>query len=170
MNFAANLRAIRKLRKLTQARLAELCDWENATRVTNYESQSKDPRNRRKPDVNEALLLARKLQVPIDLLFSETPPESLEPSSPSARLDASILRNANLLLVADFARHGQIFEPDLDRDAELISLVYAWAADRSDDAAFGAMRTALDERLGVRGDGEGRDAKAPGRSRRGQGR
>lgn len=171
MDFAANLRAIRELRGMTQGQLAAACGWDNPTRVTNYESRSTDPRNRRYPSVADIPAIARALGVPVALLFSETPPESLDNKSDlrsnPVRLDPAILRTANIVLAAGLADKGAPLEVDLDRDAELISLVYAWAMDRSNSDAYAAMQEAIATRA-TQGDGDapGRNEPAAGRSRR----
>lgn len=168
MNFAANLQAIRKLRKLSQEALATLCGWDHATRVTNYESQSDNPRNRRTPEPADILLLANRLNVPVELLFSETPPKQLDQKSelrsPSARLDAATLRNANIVLAALLGASPKF---DLDRDSDLISLAYTWAADRSDTALYEQLVAAAEQRKaqGDTNDSTRRDESNAGRAR-----
>src|SRR5690606_26062741 len=101
MDFAANLRAIRQLRGLTQEQLAALCGWEVPTRITNYESRSGNPRNRRKPDLDHIPMLARALAVPVEMLFSPAPPESLDalppPDSLPKRLDRRTIEHATVM-------------------------------------------------------------------------
>jgi transcriptional regulator with XRE-family HTH domain len=147
MDFHANLRAIRELRGISQTALALACGWENPTRVTNYESQSANPRNRRKPSYDDLLLLAEALQVPPALLFSETPPKQLDQKSdlrsPPARLDAATLRNANLVLTTLLGASSKF---DLDRDSDLISLAYTWTADQSDTALYEQLVAAANQR------------------------
>jgi len=162
VNFAANLKAIRKLRGLTQDALAAQCGWEHASRVTNYESQSDKARNRRSPSYDDLFILAEALKVPVALLFSETPPKQLDQKSdlrsPPARLDAATLRNANLVLTTLL---GAVPQMDLDRDSELISLAYAWTADQSDSAIYAQLVAAANLRKaqGDTNDPAGRNEK-----------
>lgn len=112
MDFAANLRAARTLRGMTQEALAIACGWENATRVTNYESRSGNPRNRRKPDPDDIALMASALGIGVEVLFRATPPESLgdtRADSPSKRLDPSIIQSATML--AQTMLGGVPFDP-----------------------------------------------------------
>lgn len=163
MDFAANLRAVRALRGMTQEGLAAACGWDNATRVTNYESRSKNPRNRRKPDPNDILLLARALNVGVDLLFSETPPESLAPASPrslSRRLDQRIIDHATVMAQTLLGKAP--FDPY--KDVPLFISAYNLVADATVEnrASFDA---ALTDRVATTNGGEReRSADTGGRS------
>lgn len=166
MNFAANLRAIRNLRGMTQEEVAAACGWENATRVTNYESQSSNPRNRRKPDPDDILLLARALGVGVELLFSETPPESFEPAavdSLSKRLDPRIIEHATMM--AETLLGGVPFDPC--KSVPLFIAGYDAVAEPSPENRA-RFDTALGARVAANGGGlersadKGRGAKGAG--------
>jgi SOS-response transcriptional repressor LexA len=69
-----NIRALRKMRKLSQAALAALCGWENASRISNYE---KTPRE---PTLEDIEVLAKALQtLPGILAFEDCTQKSFLP-------------------------------------------------------------------------------------------
>ena len=143
MDFAANLRAVRTLRGMTQDGLAAACGWDNATRVTNYESRSDNPRNRRKPDPEDIALMAGALGVGVELLFSETPPESLEPvirRSLPKRLDPRIIEHATVMARTLLGK----LEFDPFKDVPLFIAAYNAVAEATDEnrASFDAALTA----------------------------
>jgi transcriptional regulator with XRE-family HTH domain len=70
MEFAANLKRLRKAAKLSQEGLALACGWSGQSRVGNYESGF------REPELAEIPVIARALGVQVGELFGEAPSHS----------------------------------------------------------------------------------------------
>lgn len=70
MDFRANLRRLRLAAGLTQEQLAERLGW-SQSRLSNYEIPA-DRDGARTPDVNDAVLIAEALGVPIQALYGDT--------------------------------------------------------------------------------------------------
>jgi transcriptional regulator with XRE-family HTH domain len=84
MDFSANLRRLREAAGLTQTELATLCGW-TQTRLSNYEIP-RDRKGARTPDVDDAAVLAKALNVPIQHLYGDT--------SQSMKLDPETMATA----------------------------------------------------------------------------
>lgn len=87
MEFAANLKRLRKAAKLSQEALALACGWSGQSRIGNYES------GLREPALAEIPIIARAIGVQVGELFGEAPGHSHP-----LKLDPEIVRKAGAAL------------------------------------------------------------------------
>jgi transcriptional regulator with XRE-family HTH domain len=110
MEFAANLKRLRKDAKLSQEALALACGWSGQSRVGNYESGF------REPELSEIPVIARALGVQVGELFGEAPSHSHP-----VRLDPEIVTSAHEALSGMYAGKGRVYPQD---DVARFLLIY----------------------------------------------
>jgi len=106
MDFSANLKRLRKAKKITQEVLAHRCGYSNQSRIGNYEA-SPDKDYARQPSLDEVPVIARGLGVSVGELFGEAPDQSQ-----SVRLDPTMLAET-------YAALSEIYEEELGRPFKL---------------------------------------------------
>ena len=65
MSISANIKKYRKLAKLSQPALANLCGWDLQSRISNYETGT------RLPSINNLKLIAIALNIKIEKLVND---------------------------------------------------------------------------------------------------
>ncbi len=81
MNFAENLKRLRKRAKLSQEQLALACGFNGQSRISNYEA-SPDKEYAREPKLEEIPIIAKALGAEIGELFGVDPGTPKESSAP----------------------------------------------------------------------------------------
>lgn len=120
----------------TQARLAEACGWENASRVGNYEQDT------REPSLEDLRRIAKAVEPSgYSYAWLVLGPEAIGSSgSQPARLDPDTIVLTTRALLAFLRRRNPAATLDLTQagDAALFAEVYAMAASLDDEFELGA--------------------------------
>lgn len=152
MDFRANLRRIRRERGLTQEGLAELCGW-GQSRISNYEIPT-DREGSRTPDVDDAVILAKALNVPIQELYGE--------QSQPAKLDPETMASA--LKLTEAMEYGKP-KGDFRMWAKTLIFVYGRVAAGGQAGMVDQILEAATERREAKGEGNDGSNKSGPRKR-----
>lgn len=142
MDFRANLRRLRLAAGLTQAQLAERCGW-GQSRLSNYEIPL-EREGARTPDVDDAVVLATALNVPIQELYGL-------PSQP-VKLDPAIMASA--LKITEALEHGRPKGDFMEWAASLIFVYSRVAAGGQLEIVDRILDTATEGREGEKKNSE----------------
>lgn len=126
MNFAANLRRLRKAAKMTQEELAHACGYPGQSRIGNYEAEGE---HRREPPLSDIPVIAKALGVPIAALFAEEPSEIN--TSHAARLDPNTLAETARALRERYEQAGRVFS--IEEDPETYVVAYELCLNMADE-------------------------------------
>ena len=145
MGYRANLKRLRKARGMSQQALADACGWEYQSRVSNYEIPL-ERSGARTPDMDDALVLARALNVSIQEIYGErSQPMKLDPET-----------MASALKITEAMEYGRP-KDDFRTWAETLVFVYSRVAAGGQAEVVDQYLDAAKERLEPKGETNERD-------------